>query len=110
MASRKGTQYNIPIDLNFAPYIETVVQIEFTKVYPYWKNLKGLHTVYMLFQDDDLIYVGVTSDLHTRILAHSSDKNFNKIVFIECIERNITFKIEKHLIRKYQPILNCKSK
>jgi hypothetical protein len=103
-------EYDIPIDIKYAPYIETVGQIKFTKVYPYWKNLKGFHLVYMLLEDDKLIYIGVTSDLHTRMLSHASHKKFNKIVLIECTERKFTFKIEKHLIRKYQPILNCKSK
>ena len=55
MASIIGTQYNIPIDINFAPNIETVGEIKFTKVYPHWKNLKGYHLVYMLLQEDDVI-------------------------------------------------------
>lgn len=110
MSSIKGTEYCINIDLNYAPYVETVGQIKFTQVYPYWKNLKGFNLVYMLFDYDELVYIGYTSDLHTRISAHAKCKEFNKIVLIECNDKSIAFKIEKDLIKLYQPNLNCKSK
>jgi predicted GIY-YIG superfamily endonuclease len=101
------TSYHIEIDLNYSQFIEAVVEIDFIRINKNWLNLKGYHVVYFLLKDDFLLYIGCTSDVATRLSAHKTCKEFNKLILIQCNERTNAFKIEKYFIKKYKPHYNC---
>ena len=68
------------------------------------KRIKG---VYFLFQDDEIVYVGQSVDIHARISVHMSDENkeFDSFSFIEFSDDNLDIH-EGDYIMEYRPFLN----
>lgn len=64
--------------------------------------------VYLLYKNKELIYIGSTSNLDSRLKTHSYEKPFDEAVYIDCenISANKMLSIEKELIQELQPILN----
>lgn len=64
--------------------------------------------VYILFQDDNIIYVGRSKNIHVRLGQHwqKGKKRWNGIQIIDEKDINKQLLIEKELIKKYLPPLN----
>ena len=63
--------------------------------------------VYMLKSEGNVVYVGKTRSIRTRLANHVSDKHFDSFSVIECAERNMG-EIEVHYIKKHTPKYNKK--
>lgn len=63
--------------------------------------------VYMLKSEGNVVYVGKTRSIRTRLANHVSDKHFDSFSVIECAERNMD-EIEVHYIKKHTPKYNKK--
>ena len=78
----------------------------------YWKQYrqhKISNYVYMLLDNaDNILYVGSTTDIYSRVLDHKKKKKFNRVVYVEYknLDRNSTYYIEERLIELHKPTLN----
>jgi len=64
----------------------------------YWQKRKeGCGYVYFLFQDEDLVYIGQSSN-GNRIGQHQKTKDFNRVKYLAC-ENYEHIEIEVYLIR-----------
>ena len=78
----------------------------------YWKQYrqhKISNYVYMLLDNaDNILYVGSTTDLYSRVLDHKKSKEFDRVVYVEYknLDRNSTYYIEEKLIEIHKPTLN----
>lgn len=78
----------------------------------YWKQYrqhKISNYVYMLLDSrDNILYVGSTTDLYSRVLDHKKKKVFDRVVYVEYknLDRNSTYYIEEKLIELHEPLLN----
>ena len=78
----------------------------------YWKKYmqyKISNYVYMLLDSrDNILYVGSTIDLYSRVLDHKKSKEFDRVIYVEYkdLSRNSTYYIEEKLIEIHKPKLN----
>ena len=66
--------------------------------------------VYLLFDDDDLIYIGQSINVFKRLHIQFKNHNFNNYSFIKCDDEFKALELEKDLIIKYKPRLNIQHK
>lgn len=72
------------------------------------KVIKFKPRVYFLFDGDEIVYVGSTTQFESRILSHQrSKKVFDKFSYIECSLEEMEF-IEYRYINKFNPKYNLK--
>jgi len=69
-------------------------------------RVRGRYFVYVLEKDERPIYIGMTSNLMTRLYYHKYRKQFDAIRVLEYEEYNICYEAEKRLIRHYKPRMN----
>lgn len=69
------------------------------------QKVRKISCVYFLFVDNNLVYIGKTTDLFRRIVDHQKDKIFNNYSYLECKQPELTA-VERHYIQKYNPVLN----
>ena len=69
-------------------------------------SLQGYY-IYFLIKDNEIVYVGQTSNLWQRMSAHNKDKEFNYIYF-EKIDKLDANYIENYYIIKFLPKYNKK--
>ena len=62
-------------------------------------------SVYFLYRDDEIIYIGQSLSPYTRIKTHTKDKNFNSFRVLACRKERMTY-WERVLIQRYHPALN----
>lgn len=67
-----------------------------------WENLSG---VYFLISEDEVVYVGQSVNVYSRIYEHSKLKKFEKYAYIQCPEPMLD-KLESLYIHLLQPKLN----
>lgn len=72
------------------------------KVYEIPNGIKN--AVYFLINDNEVVYVGKTSNGLKRIMQHNK-KTFNKYSFFECDKEKLDF-YEDYYIMEYQPKYN----
>lgn len=84
------------------------------------KNIPSVASIYFLMNDDELVYIGQTKDLHKRVLLHKLKYNcnlsvnntplfpdmFNSVYFLECDYEPERKEYEKMFIEDYFPKLN----
>lgn len=63
--------------------------------------------VYFLFDEEELIYIGQSTNACARISAHTRDKKFNSITMLPVPKENLDY-IELLYIQKYNPAINKK--
>ena len=73
-----------------------------TKAHP----RKGIHCVYLLIKDSEVIYIGRSQNLKIRLGQHKRDKDFDKHEFYRCESINKAKDLEAVLIQQHRPILN----
>ena len=67
----------------------------------------GYTAVYGLYQDDLLVYVGITKNIHNRIKSHKRDKKFTSYRLLQLhTDRFYAMKQEHDLIEEMNPIYN----
>ena len=66
--------------------------------------------IYFLINKAEIVYVGQSFDIYSRIASHKSVKDFDSYTFIEYpnIKREDLIAIEEDYILKFQPLLNGK--
>ncbi len=64
--------------------------------------------VYMLFDEDELLYIGYTDNISSRRAAHKQDGRipFSSSSFIVMRDENVAKNLERRLISKYRPPYN----
>ena len=78
----------------------------------YWKKYRQYkisNYVYMLLDNaDNILYVGSTTDIYSRVLDHKKKKKFDRVIYVEYkdLSRNSTYYIEEKLIEIHKPTLN----
>ena len=63
--------------------------------------------VYFLLHDMEIVYIGQTTHLPTRLQSHQKDKEFNRSFYIEIPESDL-LRVESALIKAFAPKLNGK--
>jgi predicted GIY-YIG superfamily endonuclease len=71
------------------------------------KKTKDRFFVYMLMKENNIVYIGRTKNLKTRLeIQDRSNKDFNKIVITENINQFQNIEKEKRYIKYFKPIYN----
>lgn len=65
-------------------------------------------SVYLLYNEEQLVYVGSSISFFSRVARHAADKTkiFTHIYVKYCEDRGMMLDIERYLIGKYKPIYN----
>jgi hypothetical protein len=72
------------------------------------KNMTGA-TVYILFKQDEVVYVGQSINPYNRIGQHTKDKDFDHFRVMSCLKSRMTY-WEDILIWRYDPKYNIQKK
>lgn len=62
--------------------------------------------VYFLIFDNEIVYVGYSANVDSRIAAHKRDKHFNKTFKIKQESDKEALTLEEHYIKKFNPLYN----
>jgi excinuclease UvrABC nuclease subunit len=62
--------------------------------------------VYFLYDNNELVYIGVSQDIAVRLASHRHTKEFNQVKIIEEQDHLKALKIESYFIYKYKPKYN----
>jgi len=97
---------------------EKIVEVEVNKAIPYdpkpdqtphrkkWATGKIFRPcIYILFDGDEIVYVGQSKSPYSRLSAHQRDKHFSAVRLLPCLKHRMSY-WEKKLIKKYSPKLN----
>ena len=84
--------------LNKEYIVENAVEVD--------KN-NAISFIYFLIDGDEVVYIGKSLKLHTRIRAHKCDVKVFDSVFAFPVKTSEASKIEEKYIRAYQPKYNC---
>ena len=74
-----------------------------------FNKYKGKHFVYVLENDMEIIYIGHTKNIYTRIVDHRMTYNFTNFWLFEYDEKLVLQK-EREWIKSFQPAFNIRSK
>lgn len=70
--------------------------------------------IYKAYQKEKIIYVGITKDIHSRMLSHQNKSKWwglaDRIVFAEAFNQTMSKVYELFYINKYLPIFNTSDK
>ena len=72
------------------------------------KNMTGA-TIYILFKQDEIVYVGQSINPYNRIGQHTKDKDFDHFRLMSCLKSRMTY-WEDILIWRYDPKYNVQKK
>ena len=108
-------------ELKEEPYIvykDKIRKVEVNKAIPYdpkpdqtphrkkWATGKIFRPcIYILFDGDEIVYVGQSKSPYSRLSSHQRDKHFNAVRLLPCLKHRMSY-WEKKLIKKYSPKLN----
>ena len=81
----------------------TICWSEITKIL---NKVKGRYFVYLLINKDDVIYVGRSFNLYSRLCSHKYQKKFDSVYLEEYKTYAQCCQAEKYLIKHYYPIEN----
>jgi predicted GIY-YIG superfamily endonuclease len=70
------------------------------------KPYKIISCVYFLISNKEIVYVGITKDLHSRLRVHKNSKEFDRYYYIEEKRREKQLELEYEYIKKLKPKLN----
>ena len=97
---------------------ERTVEVEVNKAIPYdpkpdqtphrkkWATGKIFRPcIYVLFDGDEIVYIGQSKSPYSRLSSHQKDKHFNAVRLLPCLKHRMNY-WEKKLIKKYSPKLN----
>lgn len=69
---------------------------------------KGIHCVYLLLKENQVVYIGRSSNLKARLKQHKKDKDFDSSQFYRCESFNDSRDLEAVLIQQHRPTLNLR--
>jgi len=69
-------------------------------------KVTGRHFVYVLKKNENVIYVGRSSNLYSRLVSHKSKKDFDVIMLYEYTDKGQCRDCEYFAIKHYKPFLN----
>lgn len=69
-------------------------------------KVTGRHFVYVLQKNQNVIYVGRSSNLYSRLVSHKSKKDFDVIMLYEYTDQGQCRDCEYFGIKHYKPTLN----
>ena len=75
----------------------------------HFQKYKGRNFVYVLENGEQIIYIGHTKNLYTRIIDHKMNYNFTKFYIFE-YDKYILLEKERAFIYLFQPEFNTRSK
>ena len=97
---------------------QKTVEVEVNKAIPYdpkpdqtphrkkWATGKIFRPcIYILFDGDEIVYIGQSKSPYSRLTSHQKDKHFNAVRLLPCLKHRMSY-WEKKLIKKYSPKLN----
>ena len=61
---------------------------------------------YFLYQNNEIVYVGISVDINKRLVKHKRSKNFNHVKYISISDFLEAIKLESYFINKHKPKLN----
>jgi len=61
---------------------------------------------YFLYQNNEIIYIGISVDINKRLIEHKRSKNFDYIKYIITSDFLEAIKLESYFINKHKPKLN----
>lgn len=70
------------------------------------KNFFNLSGVYFLYQDSQIVYVGESGCILSRIKQHTEDKDFNRFTYMLISCPDMRKVRERDMIRKHRPKYN----
>lgn len=62
--------------------------------------------VYCLYKEDQIIYIGSSTKLLNRLKTHRKDKEFDKVIYCETVDKQTMLDLEIYAINKARPPLN----
>jgi excinuclease UvrABC nuclease subunit len=62
--------------------------------------------VYFLIKDGEIVYIGKSVNLRSRLNTHRREKDFDSVYVLECEGDFPLFMNEYNHIRKFRPVLN----
>lgn len=68
-------------------------------------EIKALVGIYFLFKDEELVYIGQSTNINKRVHDHIIDKKFNTYTYIQFPKFKLD-EMEKKFIRIYSPKYN----
>lgn len=86
----------------------TIILSELTKIKHNYNENSVEYNVYLLYKNDEIVYVGQTTQLFIRINNHSKTKDFDQFSYISCKSYEEMMDIETALILELQPKYNQK--
>lgn len=66
-------------------------------------KLNGYAYNYVLALGDEIVYIGYSSSLYSRLVYHKQTKIFDKVLLIEFTNKRAALSLEKKLIKEYRP-------
>jgi len=81
-----------------------IIETRHSRDYQYIRKLKNKTGVYLLFEGEEVIYVGQTINLYTRIVGHNK-KSYTHVNWVELDERYL-WEYEDRYIKYFNPRLN----
>lgn len=87
------------IENNLLDYDEIIKEADGNKI---------LCGIYFLINQNDVVYIGQSVNIHSRIAQHKNNKKFDKFSYIECGKPELSH-LEVKYIKKFKPKynLNC---
>lgn len=70
------------------------------------RKYHGSKFVYLIFENQDVVYVGSTTNLYQRMIAHSKDKNIDEVLLLQYDTYENMSISERTIIRDFKPRLN----
>lgn len=64
--------------------------------------------IYLLFRKEEIVYIGISRNILSRIREHRKEKSFSEVYFMET-KRKDAPKLEAALIRQLRPPLNSQA-
>ena len=61
--------------------------------------------IYFLIDNDEIVYVGKTMHITSRVITHKLTKKFDRVSFISCSKEEME-ELEKMYIEKFSPRIN----
>lgn len=73
----------------------------------YWRYpIPAIGAIYLLWNEDVAVYVGITNNLCRRILEHAKEKSFSHFSFHECSDEYQREDLEIIFFQTLNPVLN----
>ncbi len=87
-------------------YQEIMCKLNPDKYYTITNEIVSKNGIYILFKDNEIVYIGKSKNIKHRIQEHKKDKLFNNVKIILFKNEPDINLYEPYLINKYKPIYN----